>query len=204
MSILTEYSVDWQHIVVLLYALEHISGDIPTRAQTMEHIRTEGLLHLRPEDRVPYPTCQEPSWQTDMAWARKNAVMLGYVNNHQWNSWELARAGREFLRPVIAGFQDGKLLVPRCFLFSRQFKHLLSRDYSPSSMDAAAPPKGQRSMPNIQEYQALLEEKLRSATIEELALRISRLLEMNIPPTKPSVAFAFHLYVQQSIAKALS
>ena len=197
MSIFTEYSVDWQHIVVLIYALEHISGDIPTRAQTMDHIRTEGLLQLRPEDHTPYPTATEPSWQTDMAWARKNAVMVGYVNNHEWNSWELARLGREFLRPVLARFNDGSLLAPRCFLFSRRLKHRLDPSYSPSSLDCVAPPKGDRSLPNIAEYQALVEEKLREATIEELAKRVSGLLGIYIPPTKPSVAFAIHLYYQQ-------
>jgi hypothetical protein len=200
MSVLTEYSVDWQHIVVLIYALEHISGDIPTRAQTMDHIRTEGLLQLRPEDHRPYPTATEPSWQTDMAWARKNAVMVGYVNNHEWNSWELARLGREFIRPVLARFCDGSLLAPRCFLFSPQLKRRLDDSYSPSSLDSVAPPKGNRSLPNIDECRALLEEKLRDATIEELATRISGRLGIHIPPTKPSVAFAYHLWRQQLIA----
>jgi hypothetical protein len=199
MSVLSEYSIDWQHIVVLLYALEQIPGDIPTRARTMEHIQSDGLLHLRPEDRRPYRTCQEPSWQTDMAWARKNAVMVGYVNNHEWNSWELARLGREFIQPVLTRFRDGALMPSRCFLFSRGFKQRLNRNYVPSEMDSIAPPKGERSMPNIEEYRTLLEEKLRGATIEELALRISRKLNMNIPPTKPSVAFAYHLFVSNAL-----
>jgi hypothetical protein len=130
-----------------------------------------------------------------MAWARKNAVMVGYVNNHEWNSWDLARAGREFLKAVLTRFRDGALMPSRCFLLSQQFKQQLSPHYTPSAMDTLAPPKGNRSMPNIEEYRALLEDKLRGATIEELALRISRRLGLNIPPTKPSVAFAYHLFI---------
>jgi hypothetical protein len=67
---------------VLLYALDNMTGDIPTRRRTMEYIRSEVLLDLRPEDNRPYRTCREPSWQTDIAWTRKNAVMVGYIDKY--------------------------------------------------------------------------------------------------------------------------
>jgi hypothetical protein len=51
-------------------------------------------------------------------------------------------------------------------------------------------------MPSLEYYQGLVEEKLRDATIEELAMRVSRALGMTIPATKPSVAFAYHLFVR--------
>jgi len=50
-------------------------------------------------------------------------------------------------------------------------------------------------MPSLEYYQGLVEDKLRDATIEELAMRVSRALGMTIPATKPSVAFAYHLFV---------
>jgi len=194
-SILSEYSIDWQHLVVLLYALDHMTGDIPTRARTTEYIQSERFLDLRPEDLRPYPTCCEPSWQTDIAWARKNAVMVGYVNNHEWNSWEIARLGREFLSSVVDRCGRHELMVSRCFLRSLRLRSLLTPGFSPSPTDPEAPPKGERSMPSLEYYQGLVEEKLRDATIEELAMRVSRALGMTIPATKPSVAFAYHLFV---------
>ncbi len=199
MNTLSDYSIDWQHLVVLLYALEGMSGDIPTRQRTMEHIQTEQLLELRPEDHLPYRTAQEPSWQTDIAWARKNAVMLGFVNNHEWNSWEVARSGREFLKNILGRCKTKNLLLSRCCLWSLRLKQIVSPGFTPSSTDSVAPPKGNRSMPSLVEYQQLIEEKLRTATIEELATRISRKLGMNIPPTKPSVAYALHVYVMSTI-----
>jgi hypothetical protein len=195
-SVLSDYSIDWQHLVVLLYALDHMTGDIPTRQRTMEYVQSEGFLDLRPEDYRPYPTCREPSWQTDIAWARKNAVMVGYINNHEWNSWEIARSGREFLSSVADRCARLDLTVSRCFLWSLRLKRLLTPGFTPSATDPAAPPKGERSMPSLEYYQALVEEKLRHATIEELAMRVSRALGVTIPATKPSVAFAYHLFVK--------
>ena len=195
-SILPEYSIDWQHLVVLLYALDHMTGDIPTRQRTMDYIRSEGLLDFPPEDHLSYPTCSEPSWQTDVAWARKNAVMVGWVNNHEWNSWEIARPGREFLASVVDRCGRHVLMVSRCFLWSLRLKTLLTPGFGPSATDTKAPPKGERSMPSLEYYKTLVEGKLRDATIEELAARVSRRLGMTVPATKPSVAFAYHLFVK--------
>jgi len=207
MTILSEYSIDWQHLVVLLYALDHMTGGIPTKSCTIEYIEREGLLQLRPGDHQPYRTCREPSWQTDIAWARKNAVMIGYVNNNEWNSWEIARTGRDFLRTIVNRCSQQELMVSRCCLWSLPLKRRLVPGFSPSPADAVAPPKGDRSMPSLAYYQNLIEEKLQSATIDEIALRISQTLGMTIPATKPSVAFALHLfvtnYVKDSMAKLL-
>ena len=194
MSNLTEYSVAWQQIVILLYALEHI-GVIPTRAQTMDHIHREGLLVLRSGDLDSYPSCNEPSWKTDIAWARKHAVILDYVSNHDWNSWELVRPGREFIRPVVSRVLDGTLLLSQCFLFSQQLKRRLSDGhYVPGANDRKAPPKGNCSMPDTRECRRLLEQQLRAgATLAELALRISRQLGLEIPANEVSVAFAYQL-----------
>ena len=199
MSNLTEYSVAWQQIVILLYALEHI-GEIPGRAQTMDHIRQEGLLALRRGDLDPYPSCHEPSWQTDIAWARKHAVILDYVSNHDWNSWELIRPGREFIRPIFSRFRDGTLILSQCFLFSPELKRRLSEgQYTRSASDRNAPPKGNSSMPDTRECRRLLQQQLQDATIGELALRISRKLGLNIPATETSVAFAYQLHRKQQM-----
>jgi hypothetical protein len=165
----------------------------------MEYIQSEVLLDLRPEDNRPYRTCREPSWQTDIAWARKNAVMVGHINNHEWDSWEIVRPGREFLCSVVDRCARDDLMVSRCFLWSLRLKRLLTPGFSPSPTDSKAPPKGERSMPSLEDYQALVEEKLRDATIEQLAMRVSHALGITIPATKPSVAFAYHLFVMTSI-----
>jgi hypothetical protein len=122
--------------------------------------------------------------------------MVGYLNNHEWNSWEIARLGRQFLSSVVDRFTRHDLMVSRCFLWSLRLKTLLTPGFSPSPTDPKAPPKGERSMPSLQYYQDLVEEKLRDATIEELAMRVSRALGMTIPATKPSVAFAYHVFVK--------
>jgi hypothetical protein len=80
------------------------------------------------------------------------------------------------------------LMVSKCFLWSLQLKRLLTPGFTPSPADPKAPPKGERSMPPLEYYQALVGEKLRNATIEQLATRVSRALGMTIPATKPSVA----------------
>ena len=87
----SDYSIEWQHVFLLMYSIDNITGGIPTKQQTIEFIQREGLILLRDEDFKPYPTQNEPSWCTDIAWARKNAVILGYVNNHEWDSWEISR-----------------------------------------------------------------------------------------------------------------
>jgi len=199
MSALTKHSVDWQHMTALLYALNIISGGIPTRRESVEFIQREGLLTLRPEDHRPYDSQNEPSWQTDVAYARKDAVMLGLIDNSEWNSWELVRRGREYLNQTKKECLEGGIVVSRCCLWSTKLKWIFDPSYRPSSNDAKAPLKGQRAVLDIGEYEQLIEEKLKTATIEELAAKVSRLLGCNIPPANPSVAFAFRQYVYNSI-----
>jgi len=186
-------------MVVLLYALDTIQGGIPTRRQSVELIQREGLLTFRPEDHRPYDSQTEPSWQTDVAYARKDAVMLGFVDNSEWNSWELVRRGREYLTQTKKEAAEGVVTVGRCCLWSLKFKRIIDPSHRPSSTDAKAPPKGQRAALNMREYEELIEDKLKTATIDELAAKVSRLLGCSIPPKKPSVAFALRQYVLNSL-----
>lgn len=193
MSFLPPYTVDWQHLVVLLTALDKMTGDIPTRGETVEFIQREGYLELRPEDQNPYPSQSEPSWQTDIAFARKYAVIFGMVNNTEWNSWELFRAGREFLQDAQAKCEDGRLSVSRCPLWSERFKRLMSSSYEPSEMDIAPVPKGKRSIPPLREFENAVDILLLRVPLGELAARLSEILNHYVSATKPSVAYALWL-----------
>jgi len=70
---LKEYTVDWQHLVCLLYALRELGGD-NSRSDTITFIRRNALLALTADDNTPYPTQHEPRWHTDIAYARKEAA----------------------------------------------------------------------------------------------------------------------------------
>jgi len=199
MSVLSKHSLDWQHMVVLLYALDTIQGGVPTRRESVEFIQREGLLTLRPEDHRPYESQTEPSWQTDVAYARKDAVMLGFIDNSEWNSWELVRRGRAYLTQTKKEASEGIVTVSRCCLWSLKCKRIFDCSHQPSSTDLKAPPKGQRAALNIREYEEFIEERLKTSTIEQLAAKISGLLGCSIPPKKPSVAFALRQYVLNSL-----
>lgn len=193
MGYLPPYTVDWQHLVVLLSALDTMTGDIPTRRETVEYIHRENYLHLRPEDQDPYPSQSEPSWQTDIAFARKYAVIFGMVNNTEWNSWELFRDGREFLRDVQGKCEDGRLSVSRCPLWSRRLKKLMCSSYEPSDADATPAPKGSRSIPSLKEFERLVDMVLPHVSINQMAEKLSKRLKHYVSATKPSVAYALWL-----------
>ena len=195
MHFLSDYTVDWQQVVILLYALNQMPGDVPSRSRTMEFIQRESLLQYREGDNIPYPTSNEPSWMTDMAWARKDAVIAGYVHNDEWDSWQISRDGRNFLKRVEDRCRDESLSVYRCSLWAKRLKRLFFPSYEPSPHDSAPPPKGERTIPSLGYYQRLIDERLQSSTITELAQNISAKLGVSVPATKPSVAFAYHRYI---------
>jgi len=174
---------------------ECVSWGDPTRRGTVEFIQAQGLLHLRPADLQPYRTCKEESWKTDIAWERKNAVIVGYVNNCDWNSWEITRLGREFIHTVHARCRESKVLVSQNPLWSVRFKRLLHTGFEPSNTDRQPPPKSGRAEPSLRVYQRTINEILRSRSIEELARSLGEKLGVAVPATKPSVAFAYKTYI---------
>lgn len=168
-----------------------MTGDIPTRRQTVEFIQMERYLELRREDHDPYPTQTEPCWQTDIAFARKYAVMFGMVNNTEWDSWELFRDGRVFLRDVQAKCIDGTLSVAQCPLWSHRFKRLMSSSYEPSDLDLPRTPKGMRTLPDLKDAEKCIDLLLNYTTISEIAINMSKELNRYVSATKPSVTIAF-------------
>lgn len=190
----TPYTVAWQHLVCLLYAIENVQGGIPSKASTIDFIRRNGLLRLRPEDRKPYLTCTEESWITDIAWSRKSGVIAGLVRYDEWNCWEISKEGRAALNQLLPQNRESPIDVRKCFLWHSRFKLVFDPSYTESSLDLKAPPKGERRIdPDPEKYLAAVEMALEfsEASITELAKNVSKNLGHPVAASKVSIATAF-------------
>jgi hypothetical protein len=195
MSPVSEYSVGWQQLVALLYALNEL-GAVPTRADAIDFIRKNGLLHLRPEDHKPYPSSKsEPSWQVDIAWARKDAVIMQLVDDIEWNSWDILPDGRKWIERILKAGQIGELETHRCCLWSISFRRRVSPPYSPSALDVEPPPKGDRLPSPLVEIQKTVREMLQKRSLDNLATKLEALLGTHVRRSESSVAFAYFRYL---------
>jgi hypothetical protein len=86
---------------------------------------------LNKEDNEPYPTQQEPSWETDVAWARKIGVLMGLVLNNTRNAWGLTRQGKATFEALLKHGANGDIDGHKCFLWSNAFKRQFDFDYTP-------------------------------------------------------------------------
>ncbi len=137
---LAAYTIDWQHLVCLLYALRETGNGI-RKYEAITFIRSEGFLELTAEDNTCYPTQSEPSWHTDIAYARKIGVIMGIVSYEGWDSWGLTHDGIVTVDSLLKSGQSGKIDGAACFLWSSRFKNIFDSDYAPSAKDVPRPPK---------------------------------------------------------------
>jgi hypothetical protein len=196
MSLLSDYTIDWQHMVLLLYTLDNIPGDVPRKQDAILFLRNQRLITLREEDHQPYLSCgNEPSWHTDIAWSRKNAVMVGYVQNNSRDSWEISREGRGFIQSIMQRGKDQQLQVYRCCLWAPRFKNLVDPSFEPSRLDLVAPPKGDRAFQAVVRWERKIEAEMASGrTLEDMANKVGERLGVKVTPTKECVAWANMLY----------
>lgn len=138
---LREYTTDWQHLVCLLYALNELGAGGHRRRDVCEFIHRRNYLELVPEDVAPYRTQTEPSWQTDIAYARKIGVIMGIIGFNEHDSWTLERDGREELQKMCVAGLQGSMDVKKCFLWSREFRRFFDSEDEPSSLDSPRPPR---------------------------------------------------------------
>jgi hypothetical protein len=188
------YTIDWQHLLCLLYAL-HSRGGISRRSEAVEYIRNNDLLALNHEDMVPYLSQKEPSWMTDIAYARKIGVIMGIINDHERNSWEINREGIKELRRIQEAGDKGLVDARRCFLWSTKLRRLFDPDYSSSSQDSPRPPK-RSNPPSVHFCLSVVEEIIKQAGeagMEKAAQKLTRTLGFRVHPSRQSLAYAIHL-----------
>jgi len=150
-----------QRIILLLAALKD-AGVSLSRQEAVQHISEKGWFALQAEDRQPYPSqtqgsSHEARWKTWIAWGRKDAVLLGFVNDFERDAWSLTRKGHECWDHWRLNFESGAWEVSKGFLWSQKFKRMLCPAYEPTSQDAIRPPHLYRDVFNAQAYIAELE-----------------------------------------------
>lgn len=130
-----------QCIILLLAALKD-AGTSLSRRQSIDHISENHWFALQCEDWKPYPSqgaSGEARWKTLIAWARKDAVIRGLINDFERDAWSLSKKGHSIWDILSTGFSLGNFDVSQGYLWSKVFKQKLNSAYSPSSKDALRP-----------------------------------------------------------------
>jgi hypothetical protein len=194
---LPECSVDWQHLVCLLYALSQMGAGGHRRRDVCEFIHRQNYLALTPDDIAPYPTQSEPSWQTDIAYARKIGVIMGIIGYEERDSWEWIRDGRDQLDRILADGKHGAVDGKRCFLWSREFRRVFDHTYEPSDADTPRPPRIPRGGIADRDYVAIARQWVASGKATQAAQRLSNEHGFRVHPDVRSLAFAVELRWQR-------
>lgn len=194
---LPAYTVDWQHLVCLLYALSQMGAGGHRRRDVCDFIHREHYLALTPDDIAPYPTQTEPSWQTDIAYARKIGVIMGIIGYEERDSWEWIRDGREQLDRILRAGERGEIDGKRCFLWTEEFRRVFDRTYEPSGADSPRPPRTPRSGGIDRDYVAIARAAVARGAASNVAQHLSAICGFRVHPDVRSLAFAFELKARQ-------
>ena len=186
---LLEYTIDWQHLACLLYALDELGGE-NSRYETTEFIRAKHYLHLEAIDRTPYPTQTEERWRTDIAYARKIGVISDVVSYNARNAWGITRSGREAIRKLVA--HGSELQVHRCFLWSNDFKRVFHRKFEPSELDTPRPQSWTRVLLPGEPLFAVADLLVGMDDVQTMVAKMSEELGFTVAPNRISIAFALH------------
>lgn len=174
---LPPYTIDWQHLACLLYALRQLRGE-NSRFETTVFIQRCALLSLNGEDYAPYRTQKEPSWQTDIAWARKIGVLMGLISSLARDSWALTRDGIATIDHLLEQGQKGEIDAGHCFLWSLTLKRVFDPDYVASSSDTPRPSKRHKAaFDNCITFASMIIENGRGVDIaEQLSEELGRIV----------------------------
>lgn len=193
------YSTDWQHLVCLLFALDQLGAGGHRRRDVCEFIHEVGYLKLTREDVLPYPTQTEPSWQTDIAYARKIGVIMGIIGYEERDSWELVRDGRDILNKIKGGGRrkiiDGKKL----YLWSTSFKLQFDKLYKESPDDHGRPLRQLRRSCN-RYIEGIVNRWIKEGKAEENAKRLSSELGFRVFPDQLSLIYAGEYKYEQILS----
>jgi hypothetical protein len=127
----------------MLLAALHDAGYIMTRSEATDFVRRKHWFDIQQEDWLPYPsqadTSHEPRWKTVLAYARKECADRGLMPKKPRNEWHLTRDGVNLFNATRQAGRDRSLDVPRCYLWSPQFKRYIDPTYQPSPQDVKRP-----------------------------------------------------------------
>jgi hypothetical protein len=190
------YSRDWQHLVCLLYVLNTARSPLRRREAT-DAVLKEDLLSLDAEDLEPYPSQDEPSWRTDIAWGRKIAVIAGWIDNDEHDSWRINRAGIQVVEDLLLVGARGGIEVQRCYLWSDTLRCVFNPLFQRGSPVAIRPPRP-RHIPDATISFAWgvtrgIVEKYGQPGLERAATKLTAQLGFSVLPQQYAVAAALRL-----------
>lgn len=128
------YSRRWQEMILVLYALNEMSG-FQRKRDVLEWIEEHRLINPCFMGRNRYESCSEPKYRTLLCWGRKDNVIRGLLFNEERDCWGVTRDGRTVVEKIMRLGVEGELQIHRCFLWSVNFKRIINPAYAPSKRD---------------------------------------------------------------------
>ncbi|MEO2044236.1 MAG: hypothetical protein ABGX43_06510 [Nitrospinaceae bacterium] len=138
------YTKRRQEKLLVLYALDEIGHDC-SKMQAIRFIGRHQLLDINNDDEVPYKSKEfdpypECRWETDMAYARKDLVGDGFMENHALRDhWCISLRGKQLLDKVKRLSTHKHYDVRQCYRWTSKCKKIFDPSYNPSSADTARP-----------------------------------------------------------------
>ena len=133
------YSSRGQGVVLVLHSLRDLGGAC-TKQEVIDFIQHADLYELTRHDLPPYEGQSEPRYHTLLAWARKDALINGWlIDTTERDAWQLSRDGRDILDKTIRRYRTGNLSVKQCYLWTPKFKKQVDPAYEPSAEDKVRP-----------------------------------------------------------------
>ena len=128
-----------QGVFLVLYSLRELGGAC-TKREVLRFIQDADLYEITRHDLPAYENQNEPRYHTLLAWARKDALVMGWlIDTKERDAWQLSRDGRDILDRTSLRFQNGNLRVRECYLWTPKFKRQTDPSYEPSSQDRVRP-----------------------------------------------------------------
>ena len=98
------------------------------------------LYEITRHDLPPYQNQNEPKYHTLLAWARKDALLSGWlIDTNERDACQLSRDGRNILERATLRYQKGELKVCECYLWTVKFKKQIDPNYEPTPQDRVRP-----------------------------------------------------------------
>jgi len=133
------YSNRGQGVVLVLYALQELGG-VCAKREVLSFIQYADLYEITRHDLPPYKSQSEPKYHTLLAWARKDALIAGWlIDTSEQDAWQLSRPGRNILARTTTRYRNGNLSVRMCYLWTPKFKKTVDPAYVPSADDRVRP-----------------------------------------------------------------
>lgn len=139
-----------QCMALLMQCLDEMGGS-NTKQEVLAYVSSKGYYEITRHDLPPYSGKNESKYQTLIAWARKDCVIKGWINNHEHDAWSLTRTGRELITKLRLLGTKKEYDVRRCYLWTEKLKRVIDPSYEPSNADAVRPEA---------QFDALLDEML--------------------------------------------